>query len=66
LGSDVAEEERVVFEFEKELEIGTATLLIEFQGRLNDKLNGFYRSKYQLNNEERYIKTSFFISLRFC
>jgi uncharacterized GH25 family protein len=61
----VIEEETATFEFEKPLEIGEATLFIEFQGQLSDKLNGFYRSKYQWNNEERFKTTEqiFFISV---
>jgi tricorn protease interacting factor F2/3 len=39
---------------------GTATLEFEFNGILNDKLYGFYRSKYTQNNKTKYLATSQF------
>jgi len=43
------------------LKIGTAKLHIKYIGELNDKLKGFYRSKYiHPNGEERYAATTQF------
>jgi tricorn protease interacting factor F2/3 len=39
---------------------GTATLSIDFIGHLNDKLVGFYRSKYKYNGKEKYLATTQF------
>lgn len=39
---------------------GEATLLIEFTGHLNDKLVGFYRSKYEFSGKEKYLATTQF------
>lgn len=41
-----AEEETVTLEFDKELKVGDAFLKFTFIGELNDKMKGFYRSKY--------------------
>jgi hypothetical protein len=38
-----------------ELRAGTqATLSIKYKGTLNDKMSGFYRSRYTVNGEQRY------------
>jgi puromycin-sensitive aminopeptidase len=34
-------------------QVGTGSLSITFTGELNDKMKGFYRSKYFLEGEER-------------
>ena len=39
---------------------GAATLSIDFIGQLNDKLVGFYRSKYQHKGKEKYLATTQF------
>jgi len=39
---------------------GTAILSIDFIGQLNDKLVGFYRSKYKYRGEEKHLATSQF------
>ncbi|MGI0046026.1 MAG: M1 family metallopeptidase [Nitrosotalea sp.] len=39
---------------------GKAVLLINFVGILNDKLVGFYRSKYEYNGKEKHLATSQF------
>ncbi|XP_026480740.1 puromycin-sensitive aminopeptidase [Ctenocephalides felis] len=44
--SYVVEDETATFTFPDVLSTGKATLNIEFTGELNDKLRGFYRSKY--------------------
>lgn len=41
-----AEDETVTLGFDKELKIGKAFLKFIFIGELNDKMKGFYRSKY--------------------
>ena len=48
------EQQQAKFTFPASLGVGTATLSIVFQGELNDKLCGFYRSKYTVNGEQRY------------
>ncbi len=53
--------ETVAFTFPQELPAGKATLLLEFSGELNDKLHGFYRSRYtDQNGEPRYLATTQF------
>jgi aminopeptidase N len=49
------EDDTATFEFDKEVPAGDATLLIEYEGVLSDKLNGFYRSKYFLDGKEKYM-----------
>lgn len=39
---------------------GRAELLIEFVGELNDKLVGFYRSKYEYKGKEKHLATTQF------
>ncbi len=39
---------------------GTAVLSIDFIGQLNDKLVGFYRSKYKYKGTEKYLATTQF------
>jgi tricorn protease interacting factor F2/3 len=39
---------------------GTAILSIDFIGQLNDKLVGFYRSKYKYKGKEKYLATTQF------
>ncbi len=46
--------------FKKKLLISEPTIDIEFEGILNDKLIGFYRSKYFHNNKEKYLATTQF------
>ena len=49
------ENELATIVFGEMLNIGTAKLRIEFTGLLNDKLKGFYRSKYlHPSGEEKY------------
>lgn len=49
------EEETVTFTFPDDLPIGECTLDLVFKGNLNDKMKGFYRSKYYTpTGEERY------------
>lgn len=39
---------------------GSAKLFIEFSGKLNDNLLGFYRSRYMDGKEEKYLATTLF------
>ncbi len=45
--------ETVTFDFGKKIQ-GIANLSIEFEGRLNDKMHGFYRTSYNLNGVKKY------------
>eukprot|EP01132_Coremiostelium_polycephalum_P001267 gene1267-1596_t len=53
------EEEVAILEFQSEITTD-ATLHLEFTGILNDKLKGFYRSKYVVGGEDRYLATTQF------
>uniref|UniRef100_A0A2N9HA77 Aminopeptidase n=1 Tax=Fagus sylvatica TaxID=28930 RepID=A0A2N9HA77_FAGSY len=46
-------DEILVLEFSETLPIGIGILTIAFQGTLNDKMKGFYRSKYEHNGEKK-------------
>ncbi|XP_055910052.1 puromycin-sensitive aminopeptidase [Eupeodes corollae] len=49
------ENETVSLVFKEDIPVGDATLYMEFKGELNDKMKGFYRSKYfTQSGEERY------------
>lgn len=48
------ENETYSLDFGKTIPTGEETLTIEFEGILNDKMAGFYRSKYIVNGETRY------------
>jgi hypothetical protein len=48
-----AEQEIVTAHLAEELEPGHATVTYQFTGILNDKMHGFYRSKYTVNGEDR-------------
>ena len=53
------EEETVTLGFDEELSTGEARLHLEFTGELNDKLRGFYRSKYtDADGAEKYLATT--------
>ena len=55
------EKETVVFQFGSALPTGRGTLEIEFTGELNDKLRGFYRSRYTDEaGQERHLATTQF------
>jgi len=41
-----AEDETVTLQFDKQLKLGKAFLKFIFIGELNNKMKGFYRSKY--------------------
>lgn len=48
-----AEDEIVVLEFKEDLPIGVGVLNLEFEGTLNDRMKGFYRSTYEHNGEKK-------------
>ena len=53
--------ETLTFMFEEDIPVGNAKLKIEFTGELNDRLRGFYRSRYHDGNgKERYLATTQF------
>ncbi|EYU20325.1 hypothetical protein ABFS82_01G010500 [Erythranthe guttata] len=47
------EDEIVVLEFKENLPIGLGALDMEFDGTLNDRMKGFYRSTYEHNGEKK-------------
>lgn len=47
--------ETVTFTFPEKLTVGKWNLAIQFKGELNDKMLGFYRSKYEVNGKEEYM-----------
>ncbi|XP_008808926.2 aminopeptidase M1-like [Phoenix dactylifera] len=49
----VEEDEILVFKFDEVLPLGQAVLGIGFEGTLNDKMKGFYRSTYVHNGEKK-------------
>ena len=53
------EEETVTLGFDEELPAGQARLHLKFTGELNDKLRGFYRSRYtDSDGAEKYLATT--------
>ena len=53
--------ETVSFRFGQELPTGTAHLSMKFTGELNDRLRGFYRSRYtDQNGDDQYMATTQF------
>jgi len=55
------EEETVTIYFKNKIN-GKSELHLTFKGIINDSLKGFYRSKYILNGEEKYLATTQFES----
>jgi len=47
------EDETVTFTFPADLKVGAGTLSITYTGELNDKMKGFYRSKYLTSEGEQ-------------
>ncbi len=54
--------ETATFSFPKLLQKGKGELKLTFKGILNDKMRGFYKSKYQINGEDRHLATTQFES----
>ena len=52
--------ETVTFIFDKNILKGTTTLHITFAGILADNMRGFYKSKYVVDGEERFMATTQF------
>ena len=46
----------ITFFLGKKLNLGNAVVKYSFTGCLNDKMKGFYRSKYTVDGEERYAR----------
>lgn len=56
-----ADQETVTLYFDAPLAVGAAQLFFKFNGELNDKLKGFYRSKYTApNGEDRFAAVTQF------
>ena len=54
-------EETLTVQVGKDLSAGsTATMYCAFTGTLNDRMKGFYRSKYTIEGEERFAATTQF------
>ncbi|MDQ5922483.1 MAG: puromycin-sensitive aminopeptidase [Patescibacteria group bacterium] len=54
------ERETVEFTFPKIIDKGSISLTIVFKGILNDKMRGFYRSKYTIDNTVHHMATTQF------
>lgn len=52
--------ETVIFSFPKDISKGSGELSLKFKGFLKDEMRGFYRSRYQINGQERYLATTQF------
>ncbi len=55
-------EETATFKFPKTLPKGKIELKLLFNGILSDSLRGFYKSRYELNGDEKYLATTQFES----
>lgn len=56
------EEEKLTLTLGKPLAVGTAVVKFKFTGILNDKMKGFYRSKYNIDGQERFAAVTQFES----
>jgi puromycin-sensitive aminopeptidase len=54
------DKETATFYFKKKIEKGQGKLSIVFSGIISDGLSGFYKSRYLLNGQEKYIATTQF------
>lgn len=54
------ETETAKFNFPKQLPVGTGKLSIKFTGILNDKMRGFYKSKYQIDDKDHHMAVTQF------
>lgn len=52
--------ETATFIFSRLIPVGKTKLILAFRGILNDKMRGFYRSKYQVDGKERHMATTQF------
>ncbi|KAK3768872.1 hypothetical protein RRG08_021880 [Elysia crispata] len=53
-------EEELVLDFSSQLQCGKGTLSLKFTGELNDKMKGFYRSKYFIGDQEKFAAVTQF------
>ena len=56
------DKETAIIKFSKDLPTGMGELDLKFSGILNDKMRGFYRSKYQVEGNEHHMAVSQFES----
>ncbi|CAK9301296.1 unnamed protein product [Gordionus sp. m RMFG-2023] len=56
------ENEQAIFNFTNQLNPGKAHLQLTFDGKLSDKMRGFYITKYMYNKEEKIAATTHFES----
>lgn len=54
------DEDRVIFSFAKPVVVGDAEFHLKFTGVINDKMAGFYRSKYLVGEETRFMASTQF------
>ncbi len=54
--------ETATFTFPKNIQKGKGQLKLVFKGILNDKMRGFYRSRYEIDGEARHLATTQFES----
>lgn len=55
------DDETVTFSFPSALPVGSGSVFLKFSGELNDKMRGFYRSKYPgANGDDRYCAVTQF------
>ena len=52
--------ETVIFSFSQKLPVGMGELSITFDGILNSKMRGFYRSRYEIGGKEHFMATTQF------
>ncbi len=52
--------ETATFSFQKSIKKGKAQLKLIFRGVLNDRMHGFYRSRYEIDGKEYYMATTQF------
>ncbi|CAN1217313.1 Aminopeptidase M1 [Linum perenne] len=56
----VEADEILIFEFPEAISVGLGVLKLEYEGVLNDKLKGFYRSAYTINGEKKHMAVTQF------
>lgn len=57
----IPEEEKAILVFGEDIPVGKSDLRLDFTGELNDKMKGFYRSKYATpDGEERFCAVTQF------
>lgn len=54
------DDETATLVFSSDLPVGNGNLHLNFTGELNDKMKGFYRSKYVDNGQEKYCAVTQF------